>query len=353
MNIHPWNQGLAKKLAGALNSLPHALLLAGPPGLGKADFAQWLAGLLLCAQPTSDHHACGQCHHCQLFHAASHPDMHVVEPESLFKNNEDLLARYAMRYAPEDKGRETRASTVIRVDQVRALIDVCQKRPQTATRKVMLLCPAEALNTNAANSLLKILEEPPADSLFLLVTHQRSRLPATILSRCVRMDFTAPDRAEALSWLTNQGLSEGIAAASLSLTGGAPLEALRYSQSGFLPQRMALIADLESLLTRKDDAVSCALRWKAIGAGRCLSWLQGCLADLATVLSTPSVSTLRNPDMQAQLQAIQKRLNLKQLFHFAQLVGRHQSALGGALDEQLILDDTLSRWTELGTIPRE
>jgi DNA polymerase-3 subunit delta' len=350
--LYPWTEANARVLLRGRSQLPHALLLSGPRGLGKTDFGMWLAGMLLCETP-EEIKPCGRCQHCQLVATASHPDLHVVTPEAVYKNSESLFARYAVRYAPEDKSRESRDSTVIRIDQVRSLIEACQKRPQMAARKVFVLAPAEALNMNAANSLLKILEEPPADSHFLLITHQLSRLPATIISRCVRSDFAVPEPVAARAWLKSQGMEEGSAAIAAALTNNAPLQARALAGAGLLDQRYGLVADLNALLFGKDDPVSCAARWKGHGAEPCLVWLQGFLADLAAILAAPDTQHLRNPDLRDQLQGLKNRLNLFQLLQYLRILGHNRSMLSGALDEQLVLDDTLIRWAELGTTTRE
>lgn len=345
--LYPWNRRLATALVDQLPRLPHGLLLSGPAGVGKTSFAVWFAQFLLCDQPDADGSPCGQCRGCTLFAAGSHPDVHVIQPEAVYKSASDLCARYALRYPPTNKSSSSKDSTVIRIDQIRALIEDCQTRPQIAQRRVVLLAPADTLNVNAANSLLKLLEEPATGNYFLLVTHQPLRLPATIRSRCSRIEFYAPERSTARSWLESRGVATPGIESLLALAGCAPLQALALSESGFLAQQDSLESDLAGLTTGQGDPFACAARWKALGSDRCLVWLQGWLADLAALMLHADPPRLRNPALVARLHAWEKRLNLKRLFLFSETVAQSRPLLGGPLDELLILEDMLIRWTEL------
>ena len=349
--VHSWNADKAKTLTRDRSRLPHALLFCGQKGLGKNILAGWLAQYLMCAQPTEGGEACGQCQNCKLFVAGSHPDLHVVQPETIYKDSEGLLAQFAQRYAPPDKSKDSKDSTVIRIDQIRSLIENVQTRPQIAACKVMLLSPADSMNVNAANSLLKLLEEPPSDSYLLLVADRPARLPATIRSRCARIDLQTPPASAALAWLGAQGLAESEARLLLDLAGGAPLAAQALAQSDFLPQRATLFDDMETLLSGQGDPLACATRWKSLGAERCYQWLQGLLSDLINTHMQTNSRHLHNPDSQSRLQALEKRLDLKQLFHFTEAVARGRALLGGPLDEQLMLEDTLIRWTKVALNP--
>lgn len=345
--VHPWNRVKAKSLTRDRVRLPHALLMCGPKGVGKNALAQWLAQCLLCSQSNGEGDACGQCHNCRLFSAGSHPDLHVVQPEAIYKASEDLLSQYAQRYAPVDKSKESKDSTVIRIDQIRSLIENALTRPQIGACKLLLLSPADSMNVNAANSLLKLLEEPPADSYLVLIADRPVRLPATIRSRCSRIDVSIPPRPLALAWLAGQGLAEPQAHLLLDLAGGAPMAAHALAQSDFLAQRASMLEDMEKLAGGQIDPLTCAARWKTLGAERCLLWMQGYLSDLVGAGLGGGIGHLYNPDSEPRLQALEKRLDLKQLFQFADVVGRNRALLGGPLDEQLMLEDTLIRWTQL------
>ncbi len=345
--VHPWNKAKAASFVRDRKRLPHAMLFAGPKGMGKNTLATWLAQFLNCTDPAAEGAACGLCQGCRLFAAGSHPDLHVVQPEAIYKSSDNLLAQYALRYPPAEKSKESKDSTVIRIDQIRSLIEAAQTRPQIGACTVMLLSPADSMNFNAANSLLKLLEEPPADSYLILVADRPARLPATIRSRCAQMEFRIPSTEDALAWLQTLSLSDTNARLLLDLAGGAPLAALALAESGFLDQRTALLDDMEKLASGQGDPLACATRWKPIGAERCLLWLQGWLSDLIVTAMQTGTTRLHNPDLGARLQALKKRLDLKQLFHFSEGVARGRSLLGGPLDEQLLLEDLLIRWTEL------
>jgi DNA polymerase-3 subunit delta' len=350
--LHPWNEAKAFSFTGDRELLPHALLFAGPTGLGKNVFAAWLAQLLLCATPLHDGKPCGHCQGCRLFGAGSHPDLHVVQPEAVYKSSATLIAQYALRYPPAEKSKESKNSTVIRIDQIRSLIEAAQTRPQIGVCTVVLLSPADSMNVNAANSLLKLLEEPPPDSYLILVADRPARLPATIRSRCVRMEFHTPPSESALAWLRTQNLPSGESKLLLDLASGSPLAALALGESGFLSQRTALLEDMEKLASGQGDPLACAARWKPLGAERCLLWLQGWLSDLVVTGMQITPARLHNPDLSARLQAMEKRLDLKQLHRFADGVARGRALLGGPLDEQLLLEDMLIRWTELTVAER-
>lgn len=345
--LHPWNETKVATFLRDRQRLPHALLFDGQKGTGKNLFATWLAQFLLCVKPSVDGKPCGHCQGCRLFMAGSHPDLHVVQPEAVYKSSGTLIAQYAVRYPPAEKSKESKDSTVIRIDQIRSLIQDAQTRPQIGACTVMLLSPADSMNVNAANSLLKLLEEPPPDSYLILVADRPARLPATIRSRCARLEFRAPPPESALSWLQTQNLPSGEAKLLLELAGGAPLAALALAESGFLDHRTALLDDMEKLASGQGDPLACAARWKPLGAERCLLWLQGWLSDLIVTAMRVGTARLHNPDLATRLQALEKRLDLKQLFQFSEGVARGRSLLGGPLDEQLLLEDMLIRWTEL------
>jgi DNA polymerase-3 subunit delta' len=257
------------------------------------------------------------------------------------------MAQYALRYPPAEKSKESKDSSVIRIDQIRALIEAAQTRPQIAACKVILLSPADSMNVNAANSLLKLLEEPPPDSYLMLVVDRPARLPATIRSRCARFEFRTPAPDAALAWLQTQNLPSGQARLLLGLAGGAPLAALALAEGGFLDQRSTLLEDMERLAGGQGDPLACAARWKPFGAERCLLWLQGWLNDMVVTAMQLDTAHLHNPDLGTRLQDLEKRLDLNQLFRFADGVARGRALLGGPLDEQLLLEDILILWTEL------
>ncbi len=318
-DLHPWNRAQADRLTTDLDRLPHALLLAGAEGLGKNAFAWHLARRLLCTQPTPDAQPCGNCHSCRLYQAGTHPDV--------------------TRIAPEEQGK------AILIDQIRALADFLQLKPHSAPSKVAVIAPAEAMNLNAANALLKMLEEPPAGSYLILVGAKLHRLPATIRSRCTRLDFPRPERHTALAWLQSQGGNPTDAELLLDLADGAPLRALELKRTDYLAQRRQLMDDIASLAGPQPDPIACAARWKTLGAARCLVWLEAWVADRIRLRMAPGTKIRTNPDARERLQAPQKQLDLKQLFDFLEILAESRNLLGGPLDELLLLEDVLIRWT--------
>lgn len=314
----PWHEALWASTTARFERLPHALLLQGTVGLGKQTFARRLVATLLCAQPGADAAACGVCHSCQLLTAGNHPDFMSLAPS------------------------EERRSIVI--DQVRELGAFFALRPHTAGRKVALLTPADGMNLHAANSLLKILEEPPGGSVLILVASQPARLPATIRSRCQRVLFAPPERSRALDWLSAQ--VETSAELLLDLAAGAPLKALALAEGGFLVSREEFLRDLSLLLAGRGDPLACAKRWKEAGAEASLGWLMGFVADLIRCLSLENGSVrVLNPEADGFLQKHKNVLYLNGLFMYLDAVSNARNGLAsGSLDELLILEDLLIRW---------
>ena len=219
--MHAWNEPVLLSIARRLERLPHALLLHGPQGIGKLALAERVARLLLCEAPASAR-PCGACDGCRWFMAGNHPDFRRVEPEALAPQPES---------APGEEGeapaRRAKPSNEIKVDQIRSLADFLNLKSHRGRLRVALVHPAEDMNPNAANALLKGLEEPPAGAVFLLVAHRPAQLPPTIRSRCVNIPVPLPDRQVAMAWLAGQGVED--ATRWLAYAGGAPLRALQYA----------------------------------------------------------------------------------------------------------------------------
>lgn len=347
--IHPWNLDKAARIVRDRERMPHALLLAGARGLGKSAFAEWLARMLLCAQPSAAGEPCGRCQSCHLFAAGTHPDLHVVQSEAVYKAAATPFALHAMRYAIDDRKDRKKDSSVIQIAQVRALIESSQTRPQLAGCKVLVLSPADSMNVSAANSLLKMLEEPPPDSFFVLVADRPTRLPPTIRSRCRLLEFLAPAREQALEWLDREGIGES-AGLLLDLAGGAPLQALALARDDFLAKREQMLRDLGQLLSGRLDPVTAAARWKGLGTGPCLGWLSGFIADLIRQRSmrNDGASVLANPEASRFLQDYKNVLDLNKLFLFLDAVSEAKNGVdSGSLDELLLLEDVLIRWCQI------
>lgn len=207
--IFPWLETTRERLHSSLEQqrLGHAPLLAGPKGVGKAVLAEWLYRRILCLAPQGIE-PCGQCRSCSLLGSGSHPDFFRVG-------------------IPEDKKE-------IPVDSIRQLNGSLQLTPSLGRHRVGLIEVAEAMNVNAANALLKTLEEPSDNAWLILITHHSARLPATIRSRCQQIAVRPPETGEAMAWLSASmpdQSSERLAEA-LSLTGDAPLAALELLQEG-------------------------------------------------------------------------------------------------------------------------
>lgn len=229
--LAPW---LQTQLGRLQQQRGHALLLSGPPGLGQYPLALALARGWLCERP-SEHGACGQCGACHAVDVRTHPDLFVLMPETL-----SLELGWPLDEKTQDKidKKELKPSRFIRVDATRQAVAFSQFTRSRGDTKVVLIYPAERLNNEAANTLLKTLEEPAGALRFVIATEAAHALLPTIRSRCQTHELLWPDAAQALEWLQTTAATDPALATQnpsqadlqtwLRAAGGRPDEALDW-----------------------------------------------------------------------------------------------------------------------------
>ncbi|HUW00143.1 MAG TPA: DNA polymerase III subunit delta' [Gallionella sp.] len=213
--IYPWQKNDWARLQTLRNRPAHGLLFRGSEGIGKLALAINYAQSLLCQDPGEANFACGKCPSCHWFEQGTHPDFRILQPESLSLDGEET-----------ESGKKP--SKQISVAQIRGLADFFGMTAHQGGRRVIVIHPAESMNPNAANALLKSLEEPPPGLLFILVSHKPQQLLPTILSRCLAFALPAPDADSAIRWLGGQGVKNP--AEVLAASGFAPLQAVQLDE---------------------------------------------------------------------------------------------------------------------------
>ena len=232
--LAPW---LQRQLESLLHQRGHALLLTGPSGLGQYELGLALARAWLCDQPTPQG-ACGQCESCHGVNVRTHPDLCALMPETLSLELDWPLDESTQKDLDEKK---RKPSKWIRVEAARQVVGFAQMTRSRGSTKVVLVYPAERLNVESANTLLKTLEEPQGDLRFVLATGAAHSLLPTIRSRCQTHALQWPDASEALAWLEQQAQAHGIKSDAeqrevcLAAAGGRPSDALAWMAAGLQP----------------------------------------------------------------------------------------------------------------------
>lgn len=224
--LAPW---LSRQLEALLHQRGHALLLAGASGLGQYRLSLELARAWLCEAPTP-RGACGHCSSCHAVDVRTHPDLCVLLPETL-----SIELGWPLDEKTQDRidKKEIKASKQIRVEATREAVAFTQFTRSRGNTQVVLIYPAERMNTEAANTLLKTLEEPVGAVRFILASEAAHQLLPTIRSRCLTHPLAWPAEAEALTWLqATTGADDTTARVWLAAAGGRPDDALAWSQAG-------------------------------------------------------------------------------------------------------------------------
>jgi DNA polymerase-3 subunit delta' len=322
----PWHEAQWRQVRAWAESgrTPHAVLLAGAPGLGKEAFARRLAHALLCTSPGAPDTPCGTCASCRMMGQGAHPDYVELTPEE--------------------------AGKPLRVDAIRELTAHLALRSAMGRRKVVLIHPAEAMNRSAANALLKTLEEPQGESVLLLVSHVPSRLPATVRSRCQRLSFRAPPHGVAKSWLVGHLSEPGDADRFLKLSGGAPLAALAVARSEALEGMGKVEEGVSALLASQADPVAVAESWGKLGAAEVCRWCWHLGADAVRAWASKS----RAGDAALKPAGVRpkpgKAADIRVLFEIMDfcLDSRRTLDAGISLSQPLVLDTLASLWARAG-----
>jgi DNA polymerase III subunit delta' len=244
MKLAPWLAEHWKSISDRLhrNRLPHAILLSGASGLGKRALADALVAAALCESRTDDGSACNHCRSCLLIAAGSHPD------------------RVRIGFELRDDGKPR---TEIVIEQIRVLSQRLSLSSQFGGLQMVIIDPADRMNASAANALLKTLEEPSASTVIVLVSDQPSRLPATIRSRCQRVQINIPPHEQALEWLLGQGIPDKDAELALAAMLDNPGRALEALGDQTLKLRNECSRDLLELKKGRGSALGIAEAWAA------------------------------------------------------------------------------------------
>ncbi|OSI13472.1 DNA polymerase III subunit delta' [Neisseria canis] len=295
--IYPWHTAAWQQIAEHWHTRPNAWLFNGKENTGKTAFARHLAQALLCESPAESHEPCGSCPSCHLFSQNSHPDFYELTPE-----------------IPEGEA-VGRKLLQIKIDAVRELISQVQLTSVRGGLRVVLIHPAESMNLQAANGLLKILEEPPADVVFLLISHNRDKLLPTIKSRCRQMVLPAPNREEALAYLNRTETVN--AAALLAFHSGAPLFPHDAEQDEMREELCTLLASPRLLAILDYAAAFDKKKWPLAVF---TDWLQKWLLDIG--LAQQKIAPLYFPDYAAELADIAQTTNPATLFRLTDTLNR-------------------------------
>lgn len=237
--VFPWCQAIWKNLISThqKNRLPHAILFFGNSGLGKSELAQQFAQYLLCSDPKKDSSPCDTCKDCILFLAKTHGDFYYFSSE----NNK-----------------------AIGIEQIREITSEAYKKPQRNGVKVFIITDADKMSIAASNALLKTLEEPPGDSIFILTSERKRFLSPTILSRCQHFSFKIPDLKETREWLSASGeqvFSTQDITTAMIWSLGAPLLARDILENNLATEYQSYITLLLAFFSGQESLVALSKAW--------------------------------------------------------------------------------------------
>ncbi len=325
-SILPWQQQIWQGLQRRIEQqrMPHALLLHGPKGTGKKSLSLALAKSLLCEQRTKSGEGCGHCNSCRLFVAHTHTDLHLLEPEE--------------------------GKSVLAVDQVRGMVEKFSYTPQIANRKVAIINPAETMNSSAANSLLKTLEEPSGEAVLMLISHAPASLLPTIRSRCQQLAFPQPSRTEALAWLGGQLDDKSMADTILGMAEGAPLRALALSGEGQQAHYQQMAEELVELLQGRANPIRVAYRWnsKKLDPTTTLRWLQ---QWVTTIIKQQFSNDPATTEPVSSLFRLLQRVDRKRFFLFSDRLNQAIRLSTTPVNKELLFEGLLLEWIRLAGDP--
>lgn len=324
--IYPWQQAVWQHLLDYIHQqrIPQALLVTGSEGLGLRQLLDVYAANLLCHNPV-DGLACGHCHGCKLLAAESHPDYLLIEPDEPGK--------------------------AIGIDKIRQLIVKLALKPQFEAYRVVIIQPAERLNTASANAFLKCLEEPTERTCIILLTEQPSRLPATIRSRCQKISCALPDVSLATAWLRQQGVEQD-AELLLALAQGAPLLAKHYAGQDLLSVRQDCFSRWLQLAQGKIGFPVVVEQWlkaESLELPVLLSWMTSWIGDIVRTVHGGDSAPLQNADLKKPLQALAERLELQGVYKYYDSLLLARSLLTTQVNTQLLLEQLLIDWSQLNS----
>ena len=267
------------KKFSADKNIPHAIIFSGVEGIGKRKVAEIFAAALLCENSVNGE-PCGVCNNCKLMIGKSHPDFYIVEPES------------------------TKAIRNIKIDQIRTMQAEISLRPVQANRRVVIIDGAEFMKSASANCLLKTLEEPASQTIFILITANRAGLLMTVRSRCVTINFERLTAEQIKSELVRRNIES---AEKLSIIAGGSLgRAIKLAESGGYEMRESAL-DIIEKISRKDftneDIFMKGLQisdWTREQFSDFIIYTQKILRDIFLV----GMAELYNPDLQERLSEI-------------------------------------------------
>jgi DNA polymerase-3 subunit delta' len=317
LDFAPWQQRLYAQAIASLDAgrLGHGLLIGGPARLGKRALADTLAKRMLCTgRAANADRACGGCRSCRLYDAGTHPDLSVVTLE------------------PNKEG--TKLRTEILIEQIRHLSERMALTPQFGGAQIAIVDPADAINHAACNALLKTLEEPHPGRYLWLIAAQPGRLPATIRSRCQRIEFRLPPTPEALAWLRTRGHTAVAAAEALEAARGHPGLADHWLREGGLTLRREVADDLTAIAGGARSPVETAQKWSS---GEDLDARLRHAADLAVA----EASRLSGTEAGDGLTNARRIRNLASWFDAA---NRTRDLLRTTVRADLAVTELLARW---------
>jgi len=277
-------------LAKKKNRLPHALLWVGLKGTNKALFAKSFSKALLCAQVADTGVPCCACHVCHLVENRVHPNLLWIEPE--------------------------KEGSTIKVDQIRIVSEFTNQTSLQGEYRIVIIHPADNMNINAANALLKTLEEPASGALLVLISDQLGKLPATILSRCQRVIFPSPNKEQTLLWLREQ------------------------------PERQHLFQALVALVEGKGDIIKSAAALQDADPVLLIDFFLSWVIDLIRLQVTLEVTNIFNSDCEAMLLMAQQKTIPQKMVRLMDSLQqlRSQCSMGINFNKQLMLESLFMQW---------
>lgn len=321
----PWQQSQWDKLniTRKHGRLPHALLMTGPDGLGKLEFARFLGKSLLCESPDIQGMPCGICKQCRLVAAGNQPDIRIIEPEEGNKS--------------------------IKVDTVRELVNQSILSVAETRYRVFVIRPAETMGVAAANALLKTLEEPIERTLLILISANPGKLLATIKSRCQQLAFVVPPEALALAWLAERiGKDRAKSAALLQLARGAPLLAKQMAETDELQCYTQLLKEFLLLAGSGAEPVKLAEHWqKQQELSVLLNYMERWLMDIILLGNGANMGDNSSIGRAGDMKILADGLDLMAVYKLLDSLFETERQLANNINTQLALEQLLLRWVHI------